>query len=377
MPMTHGLSRYSSGSMPRVYGKAPGAPISSSGGSWSGPTTAGTTTPADVTNAGFGEAASDSFTMTPYQDVLRLRALVDHRRRLPGSPHRGRSTHATASGGYVQRADFEALTNPRSVAVVGASDPERSWFGGRAFRNLVAGDPDRRLYAVNPRLAGEELLGRPVHADVASLPETPDLTVIVTPAATVPAVLEDVGSSGCRRVLLCSANRDDDARAEYEVELRERVTKYGLSLVGGNSMGIISPLHDFAATFSSASDGAIAKGSTAYIGQSGAAVTYMLAALRGTPVGYSHLISTGDEVFVRLPEILEAVVDDDATESIVLFLEGTAQGTELRRVFTKARTVGKPVVVLKVGRTDVGRKAAQSHTGRLTGDDDVYRALFA
>src|SRR5215470_12279210 len=153
--------------------------------------------------------------------------------------------------GHVQRADFEALTNPRSVALVGATSPERSWFGGRALRNLVAGDPERRLYPVNPRLAGEELLGRSVYPDVASLPETPDLTVIVTPAGTVPGVLEDVGQAGCTRVLLCSANRNEDDRGDYDREVRAITDRLGICLIGGNSMGILSPPHDFAATFSS------------------------------------------------------------------------------------------------------------------------------
>lgn len=277
----------------------------------------------------------------------------------------------------MQQSDFEALTNPLSVAVVGATTPERSWFGGRAFRNLAAGSAERRLYAVNPRLAGEHLLGRSVFPDVASLPETPDLTVVLTPAATVPAVLEDVGRAGGRRVLLCTASRDADAKDGFAEEIRALANRFGLCLIGGNSMGIISPPHDLAATFSSASDRGIPAGTTAYISQSGAAITYLVAALRGSPIGYSHLISTGDEIVVQLPEILERVVDDDRTESIVLFLEGTAAGAKLRHVLTKAQAIGKPVVVLKVGRTAAGREAAQSHTGRMTGDDDVYRALFA
>src|SRR5262249_35693668 len=130
-------------------------------------------------------------------------------------------------------------------------------------------------------------------------------------------------------------------------------------------------------TFSSASDFRIAPGNTAYVAQSGAALGYLLATFRGKPIGYSHLISTGDETVVTLPEVLEHVVTDDATEAGGLFLEGASNGAGLRRALTKAREIGKPVAVLKVGRTAVGREAAQSHTGRLTGDDDVYRALFA
>src|SRR5215469_2764538 len=128
--------------------------------------------------------------------------------------------------------DFRALTNPRSVAVVGATSPERSWFGGRAFRNLADGAPARRVYAINQRLAGEELLGRPVYGDMSSLPEVPDLAVVVTPAATVPGVLESIGQAGCRRVLLCAANREQDAavHAEYVRAIRQIAAEHGLCL---------------------------------------------------------------------------------------------------------------------------------------------------
>ena len=232
---------------------------------------------------------------------------------------------------------------------------------------------------MNPRQAGTVLLERPVAGDVASLPEVPDLAVVVTPVSTVPDVLKDVGEAGCRRVVLCTGNREEDPqrRQEYVDAVTGLASEYGMCVVGGNSVGIMSPGNDFAATFSSASDFEIPTGRMAYLAQSGAALAYMLATFRGKPIGFSHLISTGDENVVSLPELLDQVVDDDATESIVMFLEGGTNGQGLRRALTKARAVGKPVAVLKVGRTDVGKRAAQSHTGRLTGDDDVYRSLFA
>jgi acyl-CoA synthetase (NDP forming) len=272
---------------------------------------------------------------------------------------------------------FRALTAPRSVAVVGASSPEQSWYGGRVYGNLLKNTVGRTVIPVNRRLAGENLLGEPVVASLSDITEAPDLVIVATPATTVPALLEEAASIGARSALVLGSYKGDDhdGAARFDAEIRGISERHGIPILGPNSMGIMNGNAELIATFGSGSDHGVPPGGLAFLSQSGAAISFMLEEYASLPFGFSHLISTGNEAAVSLPGLLEHVVEDPDTHGILLFLEGLSDGPLLRRSLARARVLGKPVAALKAGRSAAGQAAAQSHTGRVASDDAVLQAL--
>ncbi|MEV8516933.1 acetate--CoA ligase family protein [Dactylosporangium sp. NPDC051484] len=277
----------------------------------------------------------------------------------------------------MQHESFIALTSPRTVAVVGASSPETSWYGGRVYENLLKNATGRRVVPVNQRLAGQALLGQRVVGSLGDLQEAPDLVVVATPAPTVPALLEEAAAAGAKSVLVLGSYKGDDpdGPTRFDATLRELSRRLALPVLGPNSMGLMNGNAELIATFGSGSDHGVPPGGLAFLSQSGAAISFMLQLYADLPFGYSHLISTGNEAALSLPELLEHVVDDDETEAVLLFLEGLSDGALLRRSLARARVLGKPVAALKVGRSAAGQAAAQSHTGRVASDATVLEAL--
>jgi acyl-CoA synthetase (NDP forming) len=288
----------------------------------------------------------------------------------------------------VEKRVFAALTNPASVAVVGASDPATSFYGGHAFRNLLLGSgPDRRIYPVNVRQAGGTLLGQRVYGALPDLPERPELTVIATPWRSVPEILTQVADSSGDAVVLLSAyrGRDPNGSREFDELIRSASAAGGFGVIGPNTLGVLRPRSRLFATFATALDRRIDSageiqlnpGGLAMLSQSGAVLSYMLDFYRERSLGYSYLVSTGNECCFTLPEILEEVVEDAETTSILLFVEGVDDGARFRRALARAHELHKPVAMMKVGSSAAGRQTAQSHTGRMTGDNAVYEALVA
>lgn len=278
--------------------------------------------------------------------------------------------------------DFELLTNPASVAVVGASNAPGS-YGWRVFKILQDYGRDLRTYAVNPRHAGTSIQGVTALSSLRDLPEAPDCTLVVTPPPTVPGVLADMATVGGRAGVVLSAPHGSglDSSRKFDEEVAGLADQHNLRLIGPNSMGLISPATGFAGTFGSGmltntgDEDPAPPGGIAMLSQSGAAISYLLEEHRGRGIGYSHLISTGNEAVVGFTDLLECLVQDPATHTIVLFIEAIKDGRRLRRAIETARRTGKAVVMMRIGTTDAGRAAAQSHSGRLAGTTGPYTAL--
>jgi acetate---CoA ligase (ADP-forming) len=273
-------------------------------------------------------------------------------------------------------ADLDELFRPSSVAVIGASNrPGR--VGTTLFRNILTAGFQGTAYPVNPNW--KSVSGVRCYPDLASLPERPDLGVVIVPAAEVARVIGELGEAGARGAVVISAGFGEvgEAGAAREAEVVRAARRYGMSLVGPNCFGVFTtdPAVSLNATFS---ESLPPTGSIGFVSQSGALGAGILQYGITERIGFSRFVSVGNRAGVDENDLLGALGRDPATRVILLYVESLADG---RRFLEAARTVTeeKPVLVIKSGRTPAGERAARSHTGSLTqsGRDQLYDALFA
>jgi acetyltransferase len=266
---------------------------------------------------------------------------------------------------------LDCLLNPRSVAVVGASDREHS-VGAKVARNLLQSRYAGKVWLVNARRA--QVAGQQAYARVADLPEAPDLAILCTPAPTVPGLLAELAARGCRAAILIPAGLEalgPDGRS-FLLAARAAVAGTGLRLLGPNCVGLLSPHIHLNASFAHRM---AAPGKLAFIAQSGALTTALLDWAQVQEIGFSHFISLGNACDVGFPELLDHLADDAATTSILLYIEAVQDAPRFMAAAAAAAR-RKPVIVVKSGRAPEGARAAASHTGALAGADDVYEAAF-
>ena len=263
--------------------------------------------------------------------------------------------------------------SPKKVVVVGASTREGS-LGKIIIKNLLAGGlSSAGISAVNPKY--DKVLGVPCFPTVDALSDVPHLAVVVSPAKTVPKVIAALGSKGVSSVIIISAGfseGEDEKGGLLESQVMSEARKHHMRIVGPNCLGILSPINGLNASFSHLMP---KKGKIAVISQSGAMLTSIIDWACGRDIGFSHLVSFGDMADIGFPEMLDFMSTDPNTDAILIYMESVHHA---RQFISAARAAArtKPVVVLKVGRSDEGRKAAASHTGALAGADEVYGAAF-
>jgi acetyltransferase len=268
-----------------------------------------------------------------------------------------------------RRRPLGAFFAPRSVAVIGAT--ERPGSVGHALLANLAGFGGL-VYPVNPRHA--TLLGRPAFPTLAAVPAPVDLAVIVTPAATVPGVVRECVAAGVRHAVIISAGFKETGPAglALEAEIRAAAARGGLRLLGPNCLGLMAPHAGLNATFAA---GQALPGHIAFLSQSGALCTAILGWSRRHNVGFSAFVSVGSMLDVGWGELIDHLADDPRTHSIVMYMESVG---DARAFLSAAREAAfsKPIIVLKAGRTEAAARAAASHTGALTGSDEVLDAAF-
>ena len=260
---------------------------------------------------------------------------------------------------------------PQSVAVIGATDRESS-VGRTLLANLMNRLYQGKVFAVNPKR--KEVLGLHCYKNIGSIPEKIDLAVIVTPAATVPAMVGECVAAEVRGAIVISAGFREmgEAGAKLEMEIQEQLSRGTMRLIGPNCLGIMSPLAGLNATF--AHD--IARpGNVAFLSQSGALETAILDWSIEEQVGFSGIISTGSMLNVGWGDLIDYYGEDPDTHSILIYMESVG---EARSFLSAAREVAlrKPIIVIKAGRSEEASKAATSHTGALTGSDEVFDAAL-
>ena len=264
------------------------------------------------------------------------------------------------------------LFEPRSVAVVGASDRPDA-VGGVVMRNMLASGFGGSLHAVNPR--HEQVQGCKSHASVGAIGAPVDLAVIVTPPETVPGILEDCGLHGVPAAVVITAGFGEagESGAALERRLLEVARRYGIRLIGPNCLGIMRPAIGLNATFN---QGGARRGHIAFVSQSGALCTAILDWAQGNDVGFASVVSMGSSTDVDFGEILDYLALDPETRSILLYIEGIRHARSFMSALRAAARV-KPVLLVKVGRHDAGRRAAVAHTASLVGADDVFDAAVS
>ena len=261
--------------------------------------------------------------------------------------------------------------SPASVALVGATDREGS-VGATTLRNLLHAGYKGRVFPVNPRR--KEISGLPCFPTISAIPESVELAVVVTPAPTVPGIVAECVTAGVASMVVISAGFKEmgPEGAALERAIQTELRKGPTRLIGPNCLGIMNPWLGLNATF--AHD--IARpGSVAFLSQSGALLTAILDWSLSENVGFSAIVSTGSMLDVGWGDLLSFFGQDEKTESILLYMESIG---DARAFLSAAREVSftKPIIVIKAGRSEAASKAAASHTGAMTGSDEVYDAAF-
>jgi acetyltransferase len=267
--------------------------------------------------------------------------------------------------------NLDKLLKPGAVALIGAT-PRHDSLGAVLARNLRRGGFEGPLMLVNPR--HQSIGGMPVHRDIASLPEVPDLAVIATPPETVPGVIDDLGARGTRAAVVITAGFGEQGASgrALQQEALNAARPHLLRLVGPNCLGIMVPGVGLDASFSHIPPLA---GDLAFVSQSGGMITAVLDWAASREIGFSHVVSLGDMADVDFGDMLDYLAADPGTRAILLYIEAI---TYARKFMSAARAAArnKPVLVVKVGRFAEGARAAASHTGALAGADAVYEAAF-
>jgi acetyltransferase len=260
---------------------------------------------------------------------------------------------------------------PTSVAVIGATETVGS-VGRTLLKNLIASPFGGTVYPVNPKRPS--VLGIKSYPQIGDITEKVDLAVIVTPAASVPGLVKECAAAGVRGAIIISAGFKETGAAGIELERQvlAEARKANIRLIGPNCLGVMNPINGFNATFAAS----LARpGSVAFISQSGALLTAILDWSIREMIGFSAFVSIGSMLDVGWGDLIDYLGDDPKTQSIVIYMESIG---DARAFLSAAREVAltKPIIVIKAGRTEGAAKAAASHTGSLTGSDDVLDAAF-
>jgi acetyl coenzyme A synthetase (ADP forming)-like protein len=266
---------------------------------------------------------------------------------------------------------LEMFTNPRGVAIVGAS-PSPGKLGHAVLQNVIQYGYKGRIYPINPK--ANEILGLPAYPSVKDVPGPVDLAVILVPAKAVPGVMDECGQKGITGAVVISAGFREVGREgrQLEQQLVETAQRYGIRVVGPNVLGIIDTVISLNGSFAA---GMPRRGNIAFMSQSGALCTSILDMALGQGIGFSRFYSIGNKADLNEIDFLRAWSEDSETNVIVAYLEGIANGSEFMKVARQV-TRRKPVVSIKSGTTSAGSRAASSHTGTLAGSEKAYDAAF-
>ena len=277
----------------------------------------------------------------------------------------------TSDGESENRLPLDAIFAPRAVAVIGATERQGS-VGRAVLWNLISNPFGATVYPIN--LNRPNVLGIKAYKNIASVPDPVDLAVVITPAATVPAVINECVKAGVMGAIVISAGFKETGPegARLEQQVLEEVRRGRMRIIGPNCVGVMRPYSGMNATFAAQ----IARpGSVGFISQSGALCTATLDWSFRENVGFSAFISVGSMLDVGWGDLIDYLGDDPYTKCIVIYMESIG---DARSFLSASREVAltKPIIVIKAGRTEAAAKAAASHTGSLTGSDEVLDAAF-
>ena len=266
---------------------------------------------------------------------------------------------------------LDAIFLPKSVAVIGAKDNPGS-VGRTIMSNLKAGEFGGKIFPVNPHR--NEVLGLKTYPNISAIPEPVDLAIVVTPAPTVPGIIEECAKCKVKGAIIISAGFKE--LGPPGIELENQILRYAraanMPIIGPNCLGVMNPIYGLNATFAK---GMALKGNIAFLSQSGALCTAVLDWSFQEKIGFSSFVSVGSMADVGWGALIDYLGGDPQTQSILMYMETIG---DPRSFLTAAREIAleKPIIVIKAGRSAAAAKAAASHTGSLTGSDEVFDAAL-
>ena len=274
-------------------------------------------------------------------------------------------------------AGFDRLLSPNAIAVIGASTNPKS-ISGQPLAHMLAAGYAGRLYPVNPKR--EEVQGLKAYPDVLALPERCDAAVIAVAREHVPGAIEQCGKAGIPYAVVLTAGFSETHDAEGDAHQRRldaAIAASGVRVVGPNCVGVMNVATKAYMAFGGAlGDRTLKPGPLAIVSQSGGFGQSMMTFANAHGVGSTYVVSCGNEADLSFFDFAHDFLDRDDVKLVATYMEATTEGRQLRELGRHALEVGKPILMLKVGNGGAGRRAANSHTGKLTADYTLFRAAF-
>ncbi|MBM4333473.1 MAG: hypothetical protein FJ117_20010 [Deltaproteobacteria bacterium] len=267
--------------------------------------------------------------------------------------------------------DFNLLFNPKSIALIGASNNIGKW-GAIVFLNIILGGYQGRIYPVNPK--EEAIFGHKAYASLSQIPDSVDLVIIAIPAHLAMGAVLDCIQKGVRMAIVITSDFSETGEegARLEKELTDTARSSGMRLVGPNTMGIFSASASLTALMPPVRP---RRGNVSLVSQSGNIGTQMLGWGEKFAVGFSKYVSSGNEGDLRSEDYVSFLGKDPETNVILTYIEGLDDGREFLRI-AREITPGKPIIAFKGGKTLAGARAAKSHSGAMAGVKELYEAAF-
>ncbi|MCC8934967.1 CoA-binding protein [Bradyrhizobium sp. Arg68] len=289
--------------------------------------------------------------------------------------------HAPADAGS---AAIEAFLKPKSIALIGAAPAEQRSIRGALMRVLRRGGFDGRIVPVNPSYA--EINGIPCYPSIGAVGFAVDLAVIAIPAAFVCDAAAECAAAGVRAAIIISSGFAEESaeKARLQLRLYEIARRTGMRICGPNCEGFYNLLDGVAATFSAAAEpaeaenqGIVGAGRVAVVAQSGGLGFAMLNRGRALGLDFTHIVTTGNECDLTAVDFIGHFVADAASKVVIAYLEEIRDLAGFRLAAERARASGKMIIVIKIGQSEPGRRAALAHTGSITGAAADLDAMFA
>ncbi|WP_288385458.1 acetate--CoA ligase family protein [uncultured Acinetobacter sp.] len=271
---------------------------------------------------------------------------------------------------------LDALLNPASVALIGASDnPAR--IGGRPLRYLKESGFKGEIFPVNPNR--DQVQGMPAYADLASLPKAADVALLAVPASATVQAVRECAQKGIQTAIVFSAGFAEAGEDGHQMqqEMLDAAKESNLRLLGPNCLGVFNAYKKFYGTFSTVLDGDfIEPGAVSIVSQSGAYGSHIAHLCRQRGLGIGFWVTTGNECDIDLSDALNWVVDQPEVKMVLAYAEGIRHRDRFIQALEKAQRNNVAIIFMKVGRSEVGAKAASSHTAALAGSDAVFDAVL-
>lgn len=271
---------------------------------------------------------------------------------------------------------LNALFKPKSIAIIGASG-DKNKIGGRPITYLHKIGFSGRVFPINP--SRTEIQGLKAYSTILEVPDIVDLAIIAVPASLAMKAMEDCAAKKVKTVVIFSSGFAEmgEKGRELQEKIRLMALENSIRILGPNSLGMFNLKDSVIASFSAAIAGGLPKvGPIGFVTQSGAFGAHLFAMAREKGLGVSYWIATGNEADVDVADCVAYLAQDEGTDIIAIYIEGTKNGEKLKAALKLAYEKHKPVIALKVGSSSAGAKAAASHTGSMVGSDAVFDTVF-